>query len=699
MKKVIVLLGALFLTLNIQSQVKNDSISKEEKSEAELDSIFQTLPEIMIKGERPVVKAEPGKLVYDVPRLIINKPVDNIYEALKEIPGVVENNESLSLGSLGATIVLDGKVTNMTTEQLMALLKSMPANRIKNVEVMYNAPAKYQIRGAMINIILNHSTDGSSDLKGEVYGLINNKHHMNYEERGSLQYSHKKFSSDFLYSYNHGTYYQVTDNHSLHTLNSGEVHNMTSTGIVHAPEHRHSFRLGMDYNISKDNQLSFVYNGEYSSLHNTRIVEGAISSTSHSDFSHWLHNFRADYTSSFGLKAGAEFTYYKAPEYQILDSRYNDKEYHFESSNGQKINRWKFFLSQEHKLKNKWEINYGIIYNMSHDNSFQNYLKKDGNTIELPDDASFKQSEDVVNIYTGFSKSFGERLMLNGSLAAEYYHNVIWNQWDWYPTLSLNYLPKDGHTFQFSLSSNKKYPEYWAVQGFTSYNNGGYGAIVGNPHLKPSSNYEFMLTYLLKNKYTFMIWYRHDKEHFTQLAYQRPDILEMNYKYLNFDFVKQIGFQTYIPVSIAKWWQTNFIFIGVWQKDKDSDFYDIPFDRDKFWTMAIMNNTFIVSKKPDITMTANGRIRSLALQGNYDLPASQNLDIALRYKFANKRATIKAYANNVFESNAIYPVIHWKNQNYRMHYSDFREVGISFTYNFGGYKEKEHKAVDTSRFK
>ena len=37
------------------------------KNVAYIDSLYRELPEVMITGERPVVKAEQGKLVYDVP--------------------------------------------------------------------------------------------------------------------------------------------------------------------------------------------------------------------------------------------------------------------------------------------------------------------------------------------------------------------------------------------------------------------------------------------------------------------------------------------------------------------------------------------------------------------------------------------------------------------------------------------------------
>ena len=118
-------------------------------TDARLDSLYQTLPEVMITGERPIVKAAQGKLVYDLPRLIRNLPVDNAYDAVKELPGVIEMNGGLQLAGQGVTVILDGKVTTLSTGQLYALLRSIPASRIEKAEVMYNAPARYQVRGAL----------------------------------------------------------------------------------------------------------------------------------------------------------------------------------------------------------------------------------------------------------------------------------------------------------------------------------------------------------------------------------------------------------------------------------------------------------------------------------------------------------------------------------------------------------------------
>ena len=44
------------------------------------------------------------------------------------------------------------------------------------------------------------------------------------------------------------------------------------------------------------------------------------------------------------------------------------------------------------------------------------------------------------------------------------------------------------------------------------------------------------------------------------------------------------------------------------------------------------------------------------------------------------------------------PYVRFKGQNLSVDYSCYRTFGLAFTYKFGGYKEKQRKEVDTSRF-
>lgn len=86
---IVTLLFSAWMPMMGQEPAPADSV----KNNAYIDSLFMELPEVMITGERPLVKAELGKLVYDLPRIVTNLPADNAYEAIKNLPSVVEIND------------------------------------------------------------------------------------------------------------------------------------------------------------------------------------------------------------------------------------------------------------------------------------------------------------------------------------------------------------------------------------------------------------------------------------------------------------------------------------------------------------------------------------------------------------------------------------------------------------------------------
>lgn len=688
-----------------KTDVKTLSADSLITGDARIDSLYRNLPEVMIVGERPVVKASAGKLEYDMPRMIQNRPIDNVYEALKELPGVTEQDGKLTLGMQGVTVVLDGKVTNMSTEQLYALLKSMPADRIERVEVMYNAPARYQVRGAMLNVRLRHRIGDPGVLQGELYGKYNQEHEASFEERTSLLYNGNKFSADFLYAHTHGNSFSTTDKEARHWQQAdGSTHLIQNYEVMRDRSHDHNFRLGTDYQLAENHTLSFVYNGTYTTSHTRQHTTGTQTAESLTDQTSWLHNGRLDYQAPIGLKAGLEFTWYNAPDKQWLHSRMEEQQLDFYTEASQRINAWKFFLAQEHTLKNGWGLNYGSVYTTTIDNSFQTYYETDEKRIKydkstLPDDIRSRRREQTLNIYAGFSKSFGQKLMTDFSLAIERYKTPVWDEWDVYPVLNLTFLPADGHILQLNFSSDKSYPGYWAVQDVVSYLGGGYSEIQGNPLLKPAIDYTTSLSYILKSKYVFTTWFTHTKDRTLQTLYQSPDELLELYKYQNFDFEQQAGLQASFPFKIGKWYNSRLTLIGLWMRQKDSDFYDLPFDRNRLLGIAMLNNTFTLSRKPDLSLTVDGRLQGRAIQGIYDIPTCGNLSATLRYSFMNGNAILTAWCRDIFQTSMPCPQIRYDRQWVTNNYSSFRSVGLSFTWKFGGYKEKEREKVDTSRFK
>lgn len=690
------ILGLGFLSA-IQTAEAQDI--KKDSLEAYTDSIFKELPEVMIKGERPVVKAKKGMLEYDMPRLIANRPVNNIYEALRELPGVVDMDESLSLGGRSMTIIINGKVSTLSTDQLYALLKSMPPSRLEKAEVMYAAPARYQVRGAAINLILKSETDNPSSLQGEVFGEWRQKHYGEYTDRGSFIYSSKKFSTDFLYSYEHGHQLNISNKEAIHILNDGTQYQMNTDGRNVYKSEGNNARLGMDYAFGKDYQLSLVYTAQWNNNNNTAATWGDETASARHKANSDLHNLRLDYSLPFHLKVGAEYTHYNNPGTQTLSSILGDEQININSHEGQRINKLKLSAGQDIVLPKDWTINFGGFYVTSNDHSFQSYY--DAKTGELIPDNSMASvhREKTTNIYSGLSKNFGSKLSAEASLTAENYHTDIWNEWALFPTFSLNYTPKDGHMLQASLSSDRSYPSFWSVQNITSYVS-AYSEIQGNPDLKPSLDYSADLTYMLLNKYMFTLYASNTKDFFTQQLYQQPDKLREVYKFFNMDYNRQAGIRVSMPFTALNRIDGRFTAIGFYDRQRCSHFWDTSFDRKIHSFMLILNNTVTVSRKPDIKFMLYGFYQNGMIQGLFDLPRSGNLDASLRWMSNNQKFTVTAKCNDIFDTSSISPRMTIQGQYVVNKYSACqRTFVVSLSYKFGNYKEKRRGAIDTSRFK
>ena len=500
-----------------------------------MDSLFQQLPEVLVKGERPVVKAERGKLVYDLPRMVERLPVNNAYEAVKELPGIVEQDGNLTLGGRSITLVVNGKVSTLDKDDLKSVLQNTPVSRLEKAEIMYAAPARYRIRGAMVNVILKSNIGQKPSWSGEVAAMYEQSRREDIAGRGNLLYTSRRFSADVMYSYGfkHTTF--GLDKQSWHTM-AGDVHELDLKTEAKGYGGRHNLRLGADYDFGKKNLLSVVYNTQYRYGQDCTKMRGTAHSDKTDDGDRQLHNVAADYQSSFGLSAGMDFLFFSNPSQTFLEKDMQDVSRTLNYDSNQRINRWLFYANQLHSLQGGTEINYGVKYTATHDNSYQFY--RDGETGALIPDNSEKllRKEYTLNMYTGASHSFGKKFSAEVSLAAELYHAGERHSWMLYPIVNTTYTPADGHTLQMSFTSNRKYPAYWQLQPIIQYVD-SYTEAHGNPDLKPSSNYSLDLNYLYKNRYMIGVNYNYTPDYFVQLPYQLPDRLAEVNQFVNYDFL------------------------------------------------------------------------------------------------------------------------------------------------------------------
>lgn len=298
---------------------------------ATADSLYHELSEAVVVGEIPVVKVDKGALVYDLPRILEKTPADNAYEAIGKLPGVMPQGEGFSVAGRAATVVIDGKVSTLSADQVNALLRSTPVSRIAKAEVIPNATAKYQVRGALINIVLNHDAEDRGKLQGEIYGEYANEYAGSGQGRGSLLYTKGKFSTDLIYSYGFNQIHNDNSIEARHRLNDGSIHNISQNELVDTRDKSHQVRWGADYFFAENHRVSLVYNGNFGKSGTDLNTTGTEISTARIDRNKQLHNVRADYMAPFGLSVGAEYTHYNKPSNQLLKSTFEGEDWNFGS--------------------------------------------------------------------------------------------------------------------------------------------------------------------------------------------------------------------------------------------------------------------------------------------------------------------------------------------------------------------------------
>lgn len=687
MKKILVIAISL-MALNVQAQ--------EDVNIAYVDSLFGQLPEVMVKGERPVVKAQQGKLVYDMPRLLEQLPVSNAYEALKELPGVIEQEGDLSLGGRGVSVIINGKVSTMSREQLKTLLESTPVSRLEKAEVMYAAPARYGIRGAMINVVLKETLGQKPTWSGEVQGMFQKDRRASGKGQGVLLYTSKRFALDAMVGYSDSRSSNRIEKTSWHTVGD-QLHELTLDTKGGGRGKRWDYRLGMDVDLGKNHRLGMVYNGNHRKGYDHTEMRGTATSNRLTEGTRKLHNVKADYQSSFGLSAGMDFLFFTSPTEEEIHSTLHGEEARYDNRSNQRINRWLFYAHQEHTLKNGTELNYGIRYTTTHDNSYQMYL--DPITGEAIPECSSKdlRKEYTLNMYVGASHSFSKRLSGEVSMATELYDARGRHSWHLYPTMNLAYQPADGHNLQLSFTSDCIYPDYWQMQALVQYVD-SYTEVHGNPSLKPFSNYTLNLNYLWKNKYMIGLQYQDNPDSFFQLPYQEPDRLAEVNQFVNFDFRRSWMLQLMASYQIGKWWNGRVFAIGLLSHDKLGDFHQIGFDRQKLSAILTTSNTFILSRKPNLVANLSGRYQSAAIQGIYDIRPMGSVDASLQWTSANQKARLILKGVDVFRTSSPHTEIDWEGQRMEQRLDfDNRKVSLTFIYKLGGYKEKKREVVDMSR--
>ena len=690
----IFLLGLFLLSVaNVKAQTltHTDSLT--------MENMMHNLPEVMVKGSRPIVKAERGMLSYNMPLLLKQLPADNAYEALTRIPGISDATGSISFSGNEVTLIVNGQATTLTQEQLTERLKAMPAAQLAKAEVMLSAPARYHVRGMAINIVTKDYA-GINQLSGQVIGGMKQSKYAKGFGDLYLSLQRGKFGLDAQYKYVNGNSYGESSRIANHPLGNNRVYYNDETGQKSFGI-THNYRLGMNYAFSKNHRLDVAYTGHWDKRCSNSNTTGSSISGMHHDSHEYLHNVDVNYSLPFGLTLNGSYTYYRTPQQQALDGTMHTDESMLEternltSGSEQTINKWMFTADQTHSLTHGWGLSYGVKGQFTSNKSYQTTIDKDG-TIQPNGTSSVDNNERIWNIYAGFSKQINKAISVEASVAAEQYHSPIWDKWRVYPTLNALWNVNDNHLLNLSFSSNSEFPSYWSTMSNVFYSS-TYSEIHGNPDLKPFSYYNVNLMWQIKRRYTLMAFASLKPDYFVQLPYQTTERMAVIMKETNFDYSNSYGLQASVIFNAGKWLNGNVFAVGTYKHDKSSNFFDLPFNRKKLSVILGGTASVKLCNTQDLRLILNPFFQSKAIQGVYDISPVFRMNAKLQWSSHDGKWGLRLNGSNIF--NNLYDTRSVQgNQDYRMKINyNWASVTFAVIYKFGGYKEKNVKAVDTSR--
>lgn len=138
---------------------------KHDKQEIDFGILWVTdatneLGQVEVVAQKPLVKADIDKIEYNVEDDPDSK-TNTMLEMLRKVPLVtVDGEDNIKVnGSSSFKVYVNGRPNNMMSNNPKEVLKSMPANTIKHIEVITNPGPKYDAEG--VGGILNIVTVGS----------------------------------------------------------------------------------------------------------------------------------------------------------------------------------------------------------------------------------------------------------------------------------------------------------------------------------------------------------------------------------------------------------------------------------------------------------------------------------------------------------------------------------------------------------
>lgn len=673
------------------------------------------LGEVVIQTKKKTVEQKIDRVVYNVENNISVTGGDAL-TAINTAPGVVVQNNVINILGKGASrVMIDGRMIELSGEELNSYLKSISANDIKSIEVIANPPAKYEANGTggIINIILKKGIRDSWK-NATTISYDQNKYGI-YTLRNSFFYNKNKFRFAFSGNGRIGNTNNTEDLDIYYPTGLWELRDVSKQ-----KENSISGRFSLDYDISDKTTIGFQYlNESYNPDMNSNTVISIFNNSNSIDSVLINKGFNNKYSGSqtynahliskldsIGRKVSVDvdyFTYdskfdknFTAKSY-LPDGTYQNTNQAARNNSNQNIDNFSLKADFEHPMQ-AVNLSYGGKVSFVKSNSDVFYYNTiSGSEVLDPNQSNvFEYKENNQAVYLNgnkkindkFSVQLGFRLentQTNG-YSATLDQEVKNDYLKLFPSLYLDYQLNDNHGFNFTYGKRINRPGFGLLNPFRSYiNSNSYSE--GNPFLRPSFGNNFDFTYSFKKNLRTNISFNKTTNGYGVVFTSNPEINTQIVTRENYFDESSFGIGESYSAEVTNWFETQTSVYLLGSKTSFiSNINAVPSNSAQVYFTT--ENSFSLSETTKLQLEYF--YSSPFKKGLYEIGYMAGLNIAIRQSFLKNNLQLTFLVNDIFNTSYLKgykSIVNGVVQVYSQNESN-RFVRLSATYNFGNKKIK-----------
>lgn len=679
-----------------------------------LTTTVNTLGDVVVQSKQNLIELDGNSIVYNVAKSIDAQGV-SAFEALKKAPGIYIDNETMiSLnGKQGPLILIDGKQTYLSGQELNDLLKSMPSSGIKSIEISSSPGAKYDASGSAGIINIKTIKSQIKGFNGTVTTGIS--YGINVRQNEDISFNYRKNNLNLYGSYNHfvGNYTYV---YGTDRIQNNKAYNSITNDTD--KRNRMGARFGVDYTINKEHTIGVLLNSNFvfgGGITRTTTNIGVPSSTivqqvldAENDYyfqqtDRYNVNLNYKYENAAGsiINVDADYGFFKKGNANRQSNIYSNNQsvlssnlYRTINDMGINLNALKFDYTTN-LWKGIFETGAKISSVIADNDSKFYHAKTNYDSLDERRSNTFGFNEQITSGYLNYKKTIGIwslqaglRLENSSSVGALYFKSIgidsteqiHRNRTNIFPFVSIAAKPTESHSFSLAYSRRIDRPAYQDLNPFV-YLLDELSFWKGNPFLQPQLTHQVSLQYAYKSSTIIGLTFSHTDQYSARIT----DTLEITKIVM---VQRNLGVQNNISVSVtqnvspAKWW--NVTFNGTLYQLHNKIAFDQyrNFDLQQLAGRVNLQQTFKLPYKFTGEVTAS--YNSKRLTGANDITRGTNaIDLGIQRKLLKDKATIRLVLNDLYKGKTFNSLQSYNGFYLRSYgYYETRQVRLNFTYKF-----------------